>query len=30
VTTVKDAGHSVPLDQPEAFASACRDFLQGG
>jgi len=30
LTTVKGAGHSVPLDQPEGFASACREFLQGG
>ena len=29
LTTVKAAGHSVPLDQPDAFASACREFLQG-
>jgi pimeloyl-ACP methyl ester carboxylesterase len=30
MTTVKGAGHSVPLDQPDAFLVACREFLQGG
>jgi pimeloyl-ACP methyl ester carboxylesterase len=30
MTTVKGAGHSVPLDQPDAFLAACREFLQGG
>ena len=26
---VKDAGHSIPLDSPEGFAAAARQFLTG-
>jgi pimeloyl-ACP methyl ester carboxylesterase len=30
LTTVRGAGHSVPLDRPDGFLSACREFLRGG
>ncbi|HVM99493.1 MAG TPA: alpha/beta hydrolase [Caulobacteraceae bacterium] len=29
LTTVAGSGHSVPLDAPDGFLAACREFLQG-
>jgi len=29
MTTVAGSGHSVPLDQPDGFLAACREFLTG-
>lgn len=29
MTTVAGSGHSVPLDRPDGFLAACRDFLKG-
>jgi pimeloyl-ACP methyl ester carboxylesterase len=29
MTTVAGSGHSVPLDAPDGFLAACRDFLRG-
>ena len=29
MTTVAGSGHSVPLDQPDGFQAACREFLTG-
>jgi len=27
--TVADSGHSIPLDAPDAFLAAAREFLKG-
>ncbi len=29
MTTVAGSGHSVPLDKPDGFLAACREFLKG-
>ena len=29
LATVADSGHSVPLDAPDGFLAAARDFLKG-